>query len=62
MHRLDRGEFPIWVLRMYSRQLRIFRRSGYLIDELQVAGHARDGLAARRRLPEKHGEVIRARR
>jgi len=33
-----------------------------LVDELQVAGHARERLVGRRWLPQEHGEVVRARR
>ena len=34
----------------------------HLVDQLQMAGHPRDGLLAGGGLPQEHGEVVRARR
>ena len=47
--------------RLSSRHLTKFEYPAHLVDELQMAGHARNGLAAGGRLPQKHREIVRAR-
>ena len=42
----------------YDSQCLLRGQKDHLIDELQVASHTAQRLAAGRRLPQKHGEVI----